>query len=90
MPITRTAFVRPTPCPTGWLALAPHIQRRLDANISQSALAVAMGLHPSALSRLERGRVPRITPQHVARYTDALESMLSSTPADADNSAVGG
>lgn len=58
--------------PPGWQNLEALVRRR-RVLVTQGEFAPAIGLDVSALSRLERGRVPRVSKEMLARYRCALE-----------------
>lgn len=62
--------------PPGFDRIEPHIRRRRAAGLSQAELSAAMGVHPSNVSRAERGRQP-ITEEFAERYRDALDRCLA-------------
>ena len=77
MKSVKDVVVAPVPEPEGWSSLRPLIQKRLQCGVSQGQVAVALLSTSSWVCALERGRVPRVTATHVARYREALDSVIA-------------
>lgn len=62
--------------PPGFERIESLIRRRESVDLSQAELSAAMGVHPSTVSRAERGRMP-ITEAFAERYRNALERCVA-------------
>lgn len=56
-------------------------QRRVDARVSQTALAEALGMNRTVLSLIENEHAPSDA-AFTARYLDALEALTTGVPSE--------